>query len=334
MRNRAKEERRFASGEPIPVEVWMHRLLLKDERRVARTERQIPGVVSSVHVNQVAVETAEGTLNVIPVSHRVVVGDEVILGLDTLGNGVIVLVEPRRSKLSRPDVGRPESEQIIVVNVEVVVVVVSIKNPPLHPRLIDRYVISVREGGMTPVVFVNKIDLGPSEEEKAIIDRYQATGLTVVTGSAATGEGTGDLNQQVAGRVCAFVGHSGVGKSSVVNRLFPSAERAVGDVSETYGRGRHTTTSSQRIVRPDGTVLIDTPGIRSWGFWQVSAAAVWEAYPELDGVTCRFNDCAHTVEPGCGVREALESGAIDEHRYHAFVRAWEAVLLQRRAKPR
>lgn len=102
MRNRAKEERRFASGEPIPVEVWMHRLLLKDERRVARTERQIPGVVSSVHVNQVAVETAEGTLNVIPVSHRVVVGDEVILGLDPQGNGVIVLVEPRRSKLSRP----------------------------------------------------------------------------------------------------------------------------------------------------------------------------------------------------------------------------------------
>lgn len=334
LRARAKDERRYASGEPLPVEIWMHRLLLQDERRVARAERQVPGVAASVHMNQVEVHTAEGTMTADPLSHRVVVGDDVVLGIDSHRGAVIVRVEPRRTKLSRPEVGRPEAEQIIVANVEVIVVVVSVNSPPLHPRLIDRYVISIREGGMTPVVFVNKIDLGPTEEEQEAIIRYQAAGLTLLTGSAQTGDGSQALDELLKGRSCAFVGHSGVGKSSLVNRLFPSAGREVGDVSATYRRGRHTTTAAQRTTRPDGTVLIDTPGIRSWGFWHLTAESVLESYPELEGLTCRFSDCTHAVEPGCGVIAARDAGVIDENRYRTFIRAWEGVLAQRRTPRR
>lgn len=270
------------------------------------------------------------------------------------GQNQLTRVLPRRTVLSRrdPRTGEPRA---IVANVDAVVVVVSVVSPPLHPRLIDRYLIAIEDSWVEStsgphaedpdparaIIAVNKADLLdplPGSEraaEMAKLAPYRALGLPIVECSAADGRGIDELRRLLVGQVVAFVGHSGVGKSSLANALDPRLGAAIGDVGQAANRGRHTTTSSQlyRIDHaPDGAPrepfwVIDTPGVRAFALETLTAAQLRDSMPELRRLRrgCRFNDCTHTHEPGCAVLAAVASGDLHQARYDAYRRLLEEI---------
>lgn len=254
------------------------------------------------------------------------VGDEVFLDRRD-GTWIVVGVAPRRTKLSRRDVGNAHRERVIVANVDLVAVVVSVVSPPLHPRIIDRYLIAIQKGGCQAAVVVNKIDLLPPEErdlELRKLDPYRRLGVPVVPCAASAGEGIAELATLLDGKLSAFVGHSGVGKSSLVNALAPHLEAKVGEVSEGYGRGTHTTTSSSLLDLGNGIRLIDTPGIRSFGLWQLTGEELPWYFPEFqEAGRCAFADCSHTHEPRCAIKAAVEQGRLSAERYDTYLRLLE-----------
>jgi ribosome biogenesis GTPase len=252
----------------------------------------------------------------------IAVGDNVTVDRD---RALVLRVEGRRSRLSRPDPDNANLERVIVANVDVVVITVSVKTPPLHPRLIDRYLVAIQRGGAAPLICVNKVDLLSADErasELAKLDPYVAAGVEAVACSTATHEGLAGLRLRLEGQVCAFVGHSGVGKSSLLNALHPGLGLFTNSVSEGYGRGRHTTTSSSLYDLGGGTRLIDTPGIRSFGLWESSPTELAWYFPEFAAFagSCRFSDCTHSHEPICGVKAAAASGGLSAARYDTYLR--------------
>jgi len=271
--------------------------------------------------------TGEATLRVPPAlrARGVAVGDRVQYVLDG-GEppGRVLAIEPRRSVLSRPDPANPERERVIAANVDVGVIVVAVKDPPLRPGLVDRILVALDRGGVEPLVCANKIDrLGegdPAIEE--MLGVYEALDVPVVRVSALRGDGLEVLRAHLAGRACVFTGHSGVGKSALANRLDPHAGRATGAVSEHHGRGRHTTTGSALRVLADGTRLIDTPGVREFGLWRIGRDELARYFRELDEAAgrCCFRDCRHLEEPECAVRDAVERGQIDARRFDSYLR--------------
>lgn len=232
---------------------------------------------------------------------------------------------PRHSVLARPDPLRPHMQRLIAANIDVVVHVVSVKAPPLRPRLIDRYLIAIQRGGAQPVVCVNKIDLlDDPAEELARLDVYRRLNVPVIACSTRTGEGLDELRMHCEGRTTALVGHSGVGKSSILNAIDQRLQLAVNELHR-RGTGRHTTTASTLYDFGGGTYLIDTPGIREFGLWDLDRQTLRDYFPEFDepSESCRFTDCTHVHEPDCEVKERLARGEIDAARYETYLRLYE-----------
>ena len=254
------------------------------------------------------------------------VGDRVVASSEG-GECRLTAVLPRRTVLSRPDPLNPHLQRLIAANIDVVIHVVSVKAPPLRPRLIDRFLIAIQRGGAQAVICVNKIDLLDEDErlrELAALDPYRDLGVPVVACSVKTEEGMAELRALVEGKTCALVGHSGVGKSSILNALDERLGIATGELHK-RGTGRHTTTSSTLHDLGGGTFLIDTPGIREFGLWNLTLETLRDYFPEFaePGEYCRFNDCTHLHEPGCAVKERAEAGDLSRARYDAYVRLAE-----------
>ena len=239
---------------------------------------------------------------------------------------------PRHSVLARPDPLRPHMQRLIAANIDVVVHVVSVKAPPLRPRLIDRYLIAIQRGGAQPVVCVNKIDLldDPSAE-LARLDVYRRLDVPVIACSVVTGEGLDELRAQAEGKTTALVGHSGVGKSSILNALDERLQLATNTLHR-RGTGRHTTTASTLYDFGGGTYVIDTPGIREFGLWDLDRQTLRDYFPEFDepSESCRFTDCTHVHEPDCEVKERLGRGEIDAARYETYLRLYEDLAQEKR----
>jgi ribosome biogenesis GTPase len=254
------------------------------------------------------------------------VGDRVLL--DDASPPRLAEILPRRTLLSRPDPMNPRRERLIAANIDVVANVVSMKAPPLRPRLIDRFLIAIQRGGAEPLIVVNKIDVDHNLEPLRV---YEEIGVPVIGCSAKTGEGLDALRAALSGKVSAFVGHSGVGKSSLLNALDERLRIATGELHR-RGTGRHTTTSSTLHDLGGGTLIIDTPGIRELGLWDLTPRALRESFPEFEEAAelCRFNDCAHLHEPGCEVKERVESGALSRARYDTYVRLAEDLKCEKR----
>ncbi len=254
------------------------------------------------------------------------VGDEVVINRHGEGWRVEA-VAPRRSWLSRPDPAA-KIERVIVANVDLVVSVVSVVAPPLHPRIIDRMMIAAGKGNVELGIAVNKIDLLPKGDPQKELEKlapYRRLGIKVVEVSAEAEIGIESLREIMTGKRCAFIGHSGVGKSSLLNAIAPEIGAATGGVSEGNSRGAHTTRSSTLYDLGENTQIIDTPGVRSFGLWQLKADEVAGYFPEFASIGCRFRDCSHRVEPGCGVLAAIEDGALDRDRYETYLRILDSL---------
>ncbi len=242
------------------------------------------------------------------------VGDRVRFRMSG-GDGYVEELLPRKNRFVRP----------AVANVDALVMLAAQVNPVTEPFLIDRVAAIAAEQRVELILALNKCDLNPAEELYAI---YQNTGMTVLQISAKTGQGVETLRQTLKGRVAAFTGNSGVGKSSLLNRLFPEARLPVGDVSEKLGRGRHTTRHVELFSLPDGTKVMDTPGFSAFDTDQMELGTPEQlalAFPEFAPYLgqCRFDDCAHIKEKGCAVLEALAEGKIHPSRHASYVRLYE-----------
>ncbi len=240
-------------------------------------------------------------------------------------DALITAVAPRENLLSRPDFrGKPKP---IAANLDYVVVVATPSDPPLRLGLVDRYLAAAAHNGIDAVVCLNKVDLDLDGSAQAQLLPY-ARLCPVVTTSAVLETGIEALRRAVQGKRSVFVGHSGVGKSSLANALIPGLDRRIGEVNDTIGRGRHTTTSARLLDLPGGGELVDTPGIRAFGLSGIDVRRLSELYPEFveRADDCRFRGCSHTHEPGCAVRPDVESGEIDRGRYERYVMIRQSIL--------
>ncbi len=246
---------------------------------------------------------------------QVVAGDRV-----RLEGAVVREVLPRKTLLVRQDPGKRAVPQPIVANVDVVVVVVAAVKPPLHPRLIDRYVAAIGKAGAEPLICFNKIDLHADasalEADRVKLQPYVSLGIPVVETSTAQQVGIEELRGHLRGKMSCFVGHSGVGKSSLVNALAPAPLTETGAVSDDTSKGKHTTRRST-LHRFEGIAIIDTPGIREFGVDFETAEDVAAAFPEFPE-DCRFSNCQHMDEDGCAVKAAMLSGKVSRERYQSY----------------
>ena len=255
------------------------------------------------------------------------VGDRVLIDEES-GVWKLKKVLPRRTVLARPDPLHQHVQRLIAANVDVVIHVVSLKSPPLRPRLVDRFLIAIQRGGAQPVICVNKVDLLSAQEREEELPKlapYLKLDVPVIGCSTKSGEGLDELRRQVDGKMAALVGHSGVGKSSILNALDESLQLATNTLHKKRSTGRHTTTASTLYDFGGGTYLIDTPGIREFGLWDLDRDSLRDYFPEFDGPaeSCRFTDCTHVHEPDCEVKTQVEAGELSSARYETYVRLWE-----------
>ena len=232
----------------------------------------------------------------------VVVGDRVALAGDISGEpgtlARVVRVEPRTSVLRRSADDTDPVERVIVANADQLVIVTALADPPPRPRLIDRFLVAAFDAGLSPLLCLTKSDLAPPT---AILDAYGPLGIPYVVLGQPLSARLDPVREALAGRISVLVGHSGVGKSTLVNALIPGADRAVGTVSPVTGRGRHTSSSAVALPLPGGGWLIDTPGLRGFGLGHVSLDRVLEAFGDLaEGTAACPQGCDH-LSPGCGL---------------------------------
>lgn len=245
-------------------------------------------------------------------------GDEVVWQEGESGAAVITAVMPRRTVLQRPDAR--QKLRTIASNIDTVLVVIA-PLPEPHRGLLDRYLVVTENLGMQPVIVINKSDLAANSTEiEAIAGDYRRLGYEVLQVSANTGSGVAELEQRITGQTCVLVGQSGVGKSSLLNRLIPAASTAVGNLSEGEAKGTHTTTTSRLFFLDCGGRLIDSPGIREFAVTHLSEKEIAWGMVEIRPLLgrCRFRDCRHQEEPECAIKEAAKLGIISAERMASF----------------
>ena len=237
------------------------------------------------------------------------------------GAATIHALLPRKSHFSRKVAGITTEEQVVAANVDTIFLVSGLDHD-FNLRRIERYLTLAWNSGALPVVVLNKADLCDDLEGRLVAVEAVAMGLDILPVSAATGDGVDALRPYLGpGQTVAFLGSSGVGKSTLVNRLLGEDRMATTDVREDDGRGRHTTTFRELLLVPGGGVMIDTPGMRELQLW-ADEESLSAAFADIEALAadCRFRDCAHDTEPDCAVRAALETGDLDEHRFQSYLK--------------
>lgn len=250
-----------------------------------------------------------------------VVGDRVVVEGD-----VVTAVGTRTSEVVRTD-ALGDRPQVIAANVDVMFIVCAVE-PPLREGLLDRYLVAAHAAGIAPVILFNKTDLwledDPEDEEdfRERLAPYPPLGVPVHYISAQRRKGLAAVRKEMKGRLGIFVGHSGVGKTSLLNALLPGLGARTQELSEQSGRGRHTTTHTELFKLPGGGEIIDSPGIRAFGLWAIPPEEVKDHFVEFEAFAgqCRFANCVHDQEPGCAIKEAVEREVISPMRYEAYLR--------------
>ncbi|MBO4646072.1 MAG: ribosome small subunit-dependent GTPase A [Bacteroidales bacterium] len=259
----------------------------------------------------------------IKTTNPVVVGDHVVFEMEKDGTGYITELLPRKNYIDRKSTNLSKISHIIAANIDHALLVVTLKEPRTSLGFIDRFLVAAEGFRIPSYLIFNKIDIYSTEEKKEI-ERlraiYESIGYPTLCTSTVTGEGIPELKKLMSGAVSLFSGHSGVGKSALINAIDPSLNLKTGSISDYHNKGKHTTTFASMVQVGDG-FIIDTPGIKEFGLIQYKPEEIRDYFPEIRQYNnlCRFNNCSHTHEPGCRVQEALEQGKIATHRYENYL---------------
>jgi ribosome biogenesis GTPase len=253
--------------------------------------------------------------------NAVVVGDRVVFESER-DRAMITHVLPRRNAFSRRAAGDRATEQVVAANLDQVVLVASLVQPDFKAGLADRVLAQSEHAGIPARLVINKVDLGSPAAAQDVVEAYERAGYAGHVVSARTGEGVEAMRHSCRGRRSLFVGHSGVGKSRLLNALVPGLDLILGHVNQKTGLGRHTTTAAWLLQPERDLELIDTPGVRVFSLWGIEARDLEQAYPEFRRFLgrCHFTDCRHGSEPECAVQAAVEAGAISRLRYESFLK--------------
>lgn len=254
----------------------------------------------------------------------VAVGDFVQIVTNAEGTAMITAIDDRKNYIIRKSPNLSKQSQIIAANLDQAFLLVTIKYPETSTIFIDRFLAGA-EAYRIPVVLVfNKTDLLNEEErhyQQMMMNLYETIGYHCVEISAETGQGVEVIDALLAQKVTLLSGNSGVGKSTLINVLIPHAEQRTAEISDAHGTGIHTTTFSEMIALPHGGYVIDTPGIKGFGTFDIEPEELTSYFKEIFAFSkdCKFNNCTHTHEPGCAVRTAVENHYISESRYQSYL---------------
>ena len=258
----------------------------------------------------------------------VAVGDNVVFEQEPgKPTGVITRIELRDNVIVRKSVNLSKASHIIAANVDLAIIVASVTQPRTSTGFIDRFMVTAEAYHIPTALIFNKCDLYSDDqigEMAELIEYYSGIGYTSFGVSAKTGFQLDALKDLMRGKICLFSGHSGVGKSALVNALDPSQHLRIGEISEVHNKGKHTTTFAEMHHLDFGCWIVDTPGIREFALYDMETETLAQRFPEMRGLMsqCRFANCTHTHEPGCAVKEAVEQGKVADWRYNNYLRMY------------
>jgi ribosome biogenesis GTPase len=253
----------------------------------------------------VRVRLPDATERVLPVRTRAVVGDRV-----RVAEGTVAEIAPRATELMRS--GKNKT-QVVCANATLLVAVVASREPPFRAGLVDRLLVAAGAAGMAGAIVLNKCDQGMDTDVLEKLARYEALGYAIFLVSALQHKGFEPLATHLAAHTSVLVGHSGVGKSSVLQELVPGVERQIGTLDH-WGRGRHTTTAASLFRLPGGGRVIDVPGIREWGLEHIDRDELHAYFPELAVLRCKYRDCLHLDEDGCLAEEVMQEDRLESYQ--------------------
>jgi len=251
------------------------------------------------------------------------IGDRVNVSLVADGKGFIESVDPRHSMISRmAPLPRGEYEQIIIANPDQIILIFACAQPEPRLRMLDRFLIIAEHQIIPSVIVANKTDLVTDEQARQLFGHYADIGYPLIYSSVPEKRGIDQLKNLLTGKISAFAGPSGAGKSSLLNAIQPGLGLSIQNVSQTTGKGKHTTVSSELFPVKGGGYVADTPGLKALALWDIEPEELDGYFPDIRPhvAQCQFSDCTHVHEPGCAVIDAVETGKINPQRYDSYLR--------------
>ena len=306
----------------VTADGTVHEVSMRGRLKKADVGRRVGGTIRR--------DTAAAARDVL----KLAVGDRVRLEPDERGSTLAIAeILPRTSRLARRAPAGARGERVLAANVDQVVLVFAAARPEPHPRMLDRFLVIAEANDLPARIVVNKVDLVDLAEAEARFAAYPRAGYPVHLTSAKRGDGMEELRRVLGGRTSVLTGPSGTGKSSLINALFPGLDLRVGEISASVNKGRHTTVGASLHALPGaaGGFVVDTPGLREVGMWELPVESLDRCFPEIRAVRdqCRFADCRHGVEPDCAVRAAVARGDVDVARYESYLKLSEELASEK-----
>lgn len=252
---------------------------------------------------------------------RVVAGDRVFIESHTDGSHSIEAVAERKSEIARRAPGQgARRAKVLVANVDQVAIVIAAAKPEPRLRMLDRMLVIAEANDVPITIIINKVDLVEADAARAMFADYAAAGYDLLFISVRENLGLEPVRERIRGRETVLAGASGVGKSTLLNYLHPGARARTREISEAVMKGQHTTVSAQLIHLPEGGFIVDTPGMREVGMWEINPEGLDVCFPDFRPFLgdCRFSTCTHLHEPGCAIKAAVEAGALSRARWESY----------------